>query len=357
MRFGDWFSLLKENGFRVHPTRWGLAATVTSATAFNSTAGLLDRVINKQRLQRMQLVGDPVFIVGHWRSGTTYVHELMSCDQRFATPTTYQCFAANHFLITEQWIPKLAWFIMPSRRPMDNVKVGWNAPQEDEFALCAMGVRSPYLRIAFPETGSTHQDWLDLKQLSDKQISEWKEGLDLFLRRVTLSSAKRLILKSPTHTARIGLLREMYPTAKFIHIVRNPHSIYPSTLKLWSTLDEAQGMQLRKHEIEDLIVGSFKRMYGAFERDRASIPDSDIIDLRYEDITADPIGEIERAYTSLSLGDFEAVRPSLEKMTASKKDYRTNTYSPSEEQRAFVESNFADYIERYGYRDHNASGK
>ena len=305
----------------------------------------------------MQLVDDPVFIVGHWRSGTTYVHELMSCDQRFATPTTYQCFAANHFLITEQWIPKLAWFIMPSRRPMDNVKVGWNAPQEDEFALCAMGIRSPYLRIAFPETGSTHQDWLDLDQLSDDQISDWKKGLDLFLRRVTLSSGKRLILKSPTHTARIGLLREMYPTAKFIHIVRNPHSIYPSTLKLWSTLDEAQGMQLRKHEIEDLIVDSFQRMYGAFERDRASIPDSDMIDLRYEDITADPIGEIERAYTSLSLGDFEEVRPSIEKMTASKKDYRTNTYSPSADQQAFVESNFGDYIDRYGYRDHAANDR
>ena len=310
---------------------------------------MLDRAINDKHVRNTRLAGAPIFIVGHWRSGTTYVHELMSCDERFATPTTYQCFAANHFLLTEKWIPKLAWFIMPSRRPMDNVRVGWDAPQEDEFALCAMGIRSPYLRIAFPESGVTHQAWLDLDQLSSEQLDEWKQGLDLFLRRVTRSTGKRLILKSPTHTARIGLLREMYPGAKFIHIVRNPHSIYPSTLKLWSTLDEAQGMQLRRHEIEDFIVDSFQRMYRAFDRDRIAIPDTDIIDLRYEDITARPLDEIERAYTALSLGDFETVRPMLERMTAANKDYRTNKYSPSEQQHEFVESNFGEYIQRYGY--------
>lgn len=349
MRFGDWFSLLKQNGFRIHPTRWGLAATVTTAAAFNSTASRVERALTGRRLNETQLVDDPIFIVGHWRSGTTYVHELMACDQRFATPTTYQCFAANHFLVTEQWIPKLAWFIMPSRRPMDNVKVGWDAPQEDEFALCAMGIPSPYLRIAFPETGKNHLEWLDFDQLSDEQRHKWKQGLDLFLRRVTLSTGKRLILKSPTHTARIGLLREMYPGAKFIHIVRNPHSIFPSTLKLWSTLDLAQGLQLRKHEIKELITQSFHRMYSAFERDRVAISDADIVDLRYEDIIADPAGEIQRAYSTLSLGDFESVRPHIERMTEANRNYQTNQYTPSAEQQRFIEDNFGEYMKRYGY--------
>ncbi|MCA9217863.1 MAG: sulfotransferase, partial [Planctomycetales bacterium] len=296
MRFGDWWSLLQKNRFRVHPVRLGLAATITSATAFNTAASFLEHAVKGRKLDQTELLADPIFIVGHWRSGTTYVHELLSCDDRFATPTTYQCFAANHFLITEQWIPRLLWFIMPSKRPMDNVKVGWNAPQEDEFALCAMGIRSPYFRIAFPEFGDTYQEWLDFDGLSDSEVDEWKRGLDLFLRRVTLSTGKRLILKSPTHTARVGLLRQIYPNAKFVHIVRNPHSVYPSTLKLWSELDEAQGLQLRKHEIESLIIDTFQRMYAAFERDRREISDHDIVDLRYEDITNDPVGQIEHAY-------------------------------------------------------------
>ena len=33
---------------------------------------------------------DPVFILGHWRSGTTFVHNVFSCDKHFGYNTTYQ---------------------------------------------------------------------------------------------------------------------------------------------------------------------------------------------------------------------------------------------------------------------------
>ena len=143
MLFSDWVKLAAENRFRCHPFRLGLVGTVTQATVFNSALKWASQALYRRRVDEMQLIDDPVFIVGHWRSGTTYLHELMSCDDRFASPTSYQCFAANHFLLSERVVPKLLWFLMPSKRPMDNVKFGWNVPQEDEFALCSMGVPSP----------------------------------------------------------------------------------------------------------------------------------------------------------------------------------------------------------------------
>jgi len=131
MLWRDWWRLLARHHFRVHPWRWGLATTVSIQTAFNSVLAALTRWRYRRQVAQTALVGPPVFIVGHWRSGTTYLHELLSCDERFATPTTFQCFAANHFLLTEAWLPKLVWFLMPSRRPMDNVRTAWDSPQDD----------------------------------------------------------------------------------------------------------------------------------------------------------------------------------------------------------------------------------
>ena len=96
-------------------------------------------------------------------------------------------------------------------------------------------------------------------------------------------------------------------------------------------------------------------MYAAFERDREHVPDDAIVDLRYEDITQDPVGEIERAYSTLKLGEFENVRSKLVEMTAASKDYRTNKYSPSSEQTEFINSAFATYIEKYGYAEAQAT--
>ena len=82
--------------------------------------------------------------LGHWRTGTTYLHELLIRDPRHSYPTTYQCLAPGHFLISEAWLPKVFFFFVPSRRPMDNMPAGWDRPQEDEFGLCLLGAPSPW---------------------------------------------------------------------------------------------------------------------------------------------------------------------------------------------------------------------
>ncbi len=85
MRFSDWFRLVRHNHFRIHPFRWGLATTVTGLSLFNSTMSVLNRWKYQRQVAATEVLEAPVFIVGHWRSGTTYLHELMSCDRRFAT--------------------------------------------------------------------------------------------------------------------------------------------------------------------------------------------------------------------------------------------------------------------------------
>lgn len=350
MQTHHWWRLLAANGFRVHPVRWGLAATVSLATLFNTKMAILQDVFHGHALRNSRLERDPLFILGHWRSGTTYLHELVSHDERFVTPTTYQCFAPGHFVLTQSTIPKLLWFAMPSRRPMDNVEVGWGSPQEDEFALCAMGLPSPYTRVAFPNRPPQHMQYLNMEGLSDAEIQNWSDGLMRFLRGVMYGRQGRVVLKSPTHTGRVGLLSKMFPEARFIHLVRDPKVLFPSTVRLWQSLDHVQALQLPRHDrLEDYVLDAFDAMYAGFNRHAPTLPANRLIDVHYEQLVADPVSTMRQVYSQLELGDFAPIETKLSEVVARKKDYRTNKYQINDAQLAQISSRWADYFSRYGY--------
>ena len=99
-----------------------------------------------RRIAQQPIKDAPIFIIGHWRSGTTLLHELMSLDERFTFPTTYECFVPNHFLISA-WFDAWLKCLLPKQRPMDNMALGWDRPQEDEFALCNMVPQSLFTDV------------------------------------------------------------------------------------------------------------------------------------------------------------------------------------------------------------------
>jgi hypothetical protein len=350
MHLSAWLRLVRKNRFRVHPTRWGLATTITLLSGFNSAMRAASNLLYSQQIAQTELIQPPVFIVGHWRSGTTYLHELMSCDRRFATPSNYQCFAANHFLVTESWLPKMVWFLMPAQRPMDNVQTSWDSPQEDEFALCSLGSLSPYLRIAFPNEPHRYWEYLDVQNLAEAERVDWERILTSFLGALTVRHQKRIILKSPTHTARVAPLARIFPGSRFVHIVRDPRTIFLSTMNLWRVLDEAQALQRPHHrELRQYVFEALQRMYDAFESQRIHLSQNQIIDVRYEDLVANPVETMEQIYRSLELDDFEPVRASLQAMTQEKRRYQTNRYELDSDTEAEILDRWSTYARKYGY--------
>ncbi len=350
MRFLDWMRLLARNRFRVHPARWVMALIITGFSVFNSTMACLQRWFFGAKIDKTDIRRFPIFIVGHWRSGTTHLHELLVLDDRFGFPTTYQCFAPHHFLLTESVVTKTLWFIMPGRRPMDNMSAGWGRPQEDEFALANLGAPSPYLRMAFPNHPPVCMETLDMEGLSDEEMKTWKDALLLFLKTLTFRCHKRLVLKSPPHTGRIKVLLEMFPDARFVHITRDPYSLFPSTMRVWEALDSVQGLQLRHdRNREQYVFGAFERMYSGFEKNRHLVPENHLIDIRYEDLVADPVGQLQRVYEQFELSGFDDYRTRLDAYLEGQKDYKTNQHQLDPKLRQRINEVFADYMDRYGY--------
>ncbi len=351
MRPLAWLRLLREGRFRVHPTRIPLATGVTVATVFNLVLGTLQNLIYRRRLAEAELHGPPVFVVGHWRSGTTLLHELLVLDERLSSPSTLQCFAPHHFLISEWFFRRFARWLLPNKRPMDNMQTGWDRPQEDEFAMLALGLHSPYRRMAFPNETPPDLDYLDFRGVDADAIQDWLASLRSFLVTVSLVTGRPLVVKSPTHTGRIEWLAREFPDAKFIHITRDPRELFPSTCRLWRGLDEAQSLQKPKHEhLEAYVIECFQRMYEAFHVGRDQVNSQRLIDIRYEDLVQDPVATMKRIYETLRLSDFGTVEPVLQQWVDSEhRQYKTNKHRLDEATAARIGNAWQDYFKRYGY--------
>ncbi|MBX6314340.1 MAG: sulfotransferase, partial [Isosphaeraceae bacterium] len=327
MDFFAWLRLAGRNRFALSPTHSYMAVVITVVSLSHTVLRLVERLWYGRRIARTEFPEPPIFIIGHWRTGTTLLHELLALDERHTYPNTYECLEPNHFLLTEWFFHRWPRFLMPSKRPMDNMEAGWDRPQEDEFALCMMGQRSPYLTIAFPNHPPQDPEYLDLEGLSPRALASWKRDFVGFLRRVTFKKPKRLVLKSPTHSARIKVLLDLFPDARFVHIVRDPHVVFPSTVHLWKSLYRTHGLQRPKFEgLEEHVFETFLRLYDRLEEGKRLIDPSRFYELRYEDLVRDPIGQMQALYEHLGLGAFEQVRPRLEQYLAEHSDYTTNRY-------------------------------
>jgi len=344
-----WWKLLRLGRFAVHPSRLPMAAAVTFATPFNAVMGLTQNWVWGRRLQTCSLHGPPIFIIGHWRSGTTLLHELLVLDERLSSPSTFQCFAPHHFLLTEWFFRGFCSWLLPGQRPMDNMAAGWDRPQEDEFALVNLGLPSPYRRIAFPNAPPPDTEYFDTQSLPEEQRRRWSTTLATFLRAVSYRTERPLVVKSPTHTGRVATLAETFPGAKFIHITRDPRALFPSTVRLWRSLDEVQALQKPTGEgLDSYVLDCLETMYTAFHRQRDEIDPANLIDIRYEDLIADPVGQVESIYRRLRLGDFEHVRQTLSQWAqTAHREYKTNQHQLPAEDEALIRKRWSEYFERY----------
>ncbi len=228
--------------------------------------------------------------------------------------------------------------------------MSWDQPQEDEFALCNLGVPSFYASIAFPNRPPQNLDFLEVEDVDSQQRQRWKRTLRSFLKKVCYQKNGRLVLKSPTHTFRIPILLEMFPNARFIHMVREPVSIFMSTIRLWKAIHTMHGYQKPSFErLAEEIFEIFLRMHTRLEATRDRIPVNHLMDVRYEDLADDTLEQIETVYDFLGDENFGVVRPAVEAYAAEHASYQPNRYAPSREVIEQIYDRWRPYAEKYGY--------
>ena len=354
MRFGVWLRLLARGRFDVTLNCMPNILTVTLFTPLNTVLYFISEALYRFRVGRHPIDPPPLFVLGHWRSGTTLLHDLLSADPAHGYPTTYQCFFPSHFLLTGGAVRR--WFnvFLPKRRPMDNVTVGVDRPQEDEFALMNLGLGSPTITMAWPRHGPQDMAYLTLSDLDAETRKRWENGFLWFLRRLSFRQRKRLVLKSPAHTARIDTLVKLCPNARFVHISRNPLSVVPSSMKLWKALNSVQGLHNPAQDdpwLEEFVFDMFGQVFSSYEAQHGQIPEGHLTEISFEDLVADPKAVLRQIYGDLDLGPFERAEPGVDSYLASARDYQANIHSLPDDTRVKIEDRCAPYMKRFGYLD------
>jgi hypothetical protein len=331
-----------------------MAALVTGCSAFNSAMAVVQSQLFGSRIENARLKGPPVFIIGHWRSGTTLMHELISMDARFAFPSNFDAFLPHHFLVSRPVLHPLIRLLMPAKRPMDNMTMNVASPQEDDFGLCAYGAPTPYRRIAFPNRPNRDHRQLDFDSLDGATQEEVRRAMLGFLKTLTVRYGKPLVLKSPPHTGRIKQLAEWFPDAKFIHMSRDPDSLVLSTMRLWRLLDDINGFQLPNYDdtwLKNYVFECKDLMYRSYLQHRDAIPKNRLAEVRFEDLTADPVGTVGQVYQQLQLDGFSDVKPSIEKYFESRRGHKKNTFEIPATLQEEIRSNWREYREAFGYTE------
>ena len=289
-----------------------------------------------------------VVVLGYWRSGTTLLHELLCLDARYTYPTTHACMNPHHFLFSEA--SALARQGPSARRPMDEMEVRPGSPQEDEFALLSLGARSPYEALLVPAILPEALKLTDPRELSPQDEARWREVFLSFLAGISVRGAGRpLILKSPTHGARVSTLRELLPHARYILIVRDPMTSFESVVRMWRTMFEtyALGPVSNDDDIREAVLADRPRFEAKVAAGTADLPANRFATITYESLIAGPVGVIEQLYGRLELGDFAEVRDAIVAETEHRSGYRAKSILPSDAWRQRISDEWAPILTTY----------
>ncbi len=348
--FSRWMTLLRENNFAVDPPY--------RKAAFRVAVGSLSNSFGRWRVQRLfgqqiasAQVQAPIFVLGHWRSGTTLLHEILALDERFAYPNLLHVSNPNTFLVRERLAERALAEQQRQKRPMDNVIVSYRSPGEDEFALAMLSLRSVIIGWSFPRSQERYDRYLTFRNAAAADAQAWQRSLVHFLQQLTVRHpGKPMLLKSPSHTGKIRLLLELFPGARFVHIHRDPYVVFQSTRRLHETNIVHNRYQDSDADPTDGILSRYVDLYDAFFADRALIPPGHYCEVQFEKLERDIVGEIERVYSELELGDFEAARPRVEAYAAEKADYQKNVHPPlDDELRRRVAQAWRRCFDEWGY--------
>jgi len=323
-----WIRLLTKNGGvdRGYYTR---AAFITIMSVGTAPVRLLYRFRYARRVAQTSVPHPPVFIIGHWRSGTTYLHELLSQDPQFCHVSLWTTLLPDSFLILEPMKGFLSRFL-PKTRPMDAIEVAMDGPYEDEAALAVLCPWSFFHCLYFPRNAEEqYLKAIHFQGMTMEEKDQWKNAYLQLIKAVTYANqGRRLLSKNPPNTARITALLELFPEAKFIYMIRDPYLVYLSTRKMRRNVLEVMALQKSSEaDLEQQVIDNYIRLTHHYLEEKARIPPGNLMELRYEDLVADPRGQIKRIYDTLKLPDLDQALPAIERYLAHKAEYKTNVYA------------------------------
>jgi hypothetical protein len=299
---------------------------------------LFRRSIRRKRIER------PVFIIGSFRSGSTFLQRLMGMDVgTFSSGTTWEMMfapsvlqrqAARGLFIADRW------FGRPLRRLLDWAEgrvfhkktahtMGLQHHEEDEaffihaYASCFVFFVNPYLEEArkyyrFDSSVERRRRRVDI------------DFYDNMIRRHMHAhpESKFYLSKSPTFSSRFLSLLEQYPDARFIYLARHPLDVISSLMNWFTQVWESIEKPGVRFPYKDFVIEFVRHWYVDALEDMEKVPSAQVRIIKYDDLVEDPFHTVEGIYRWLDIdmpGEYREIL-SHEKARA-KRHWKPNVHS------------------------------
>jgi len=318
-------------------------------------ARLVERALMWWRSEPRPLPHGPIFVLGYYRSGTTHLQDLLRQDPRAGYMNFYQCFFPTAFTSTERWVkPFFEWVVRTTgfEHPAHGVPFSHALAGEDDVAMVASGSRlAANWAQVFPRSFREIYTRTGLMEgLTADEAAEWDRRLHDHLWRVSEANGhKRLVLKSPPHTGRLGTLARLYPDAKFVFIRRDPYDVYKSNLKLWKSFEKTSLQAMTPEMVRDHILWSHDQVHAAYERDKATLAPGRLCEVAFEEFVADPMGTIENIYETLGLDGFDEHAHVFQEWLDAHHEEEPAPYRFTDDEIAAIEGALGRWIAHWGY--------
>lgn len=291
-----------------------------------------ERIWINPKFKKKSISKEPIFILGHWRSGTTHLHNLLCQDPQMGYITTYQSVFPDTLFsrFGRLLFQGFSSLLIPGKRAGDNVILGSSLPQEEEFALGDKVPISFYFFWMFPKKILKYYDEnIKFKNVNRETEILWQSYYKLLIKKALKNTNKPIFLsKNPSNTGRIKVLLEMFPNAKFIHIHRNPIEVFLSTQNFFrKMLPHLQLQNTNNEEIDSSILEVYKKLMTDYFQQKDLIPQDNLIEIGFEDLESNPMDCLERIYRKLSIGGYKIAKPEFHKYMEGMFSYQKNRHS------------------------------
>ncbi len=312
---------------------------------------LLEKAVTAARVPPLAELPPPLFILGHWRSGTTHLVNILG-HGAFAYVPPVAVGMPSEMLTLGRMLRPLLERALPESRFIDQVAVTPTSPQEDEIAIANLSAISFYHGIYFPAAFDRFVNrGLFFDGATRADIAEWTEAFTLFVRKISWAAGGRpALVKNPVYTGRAALLKSLFPRAKFVHIHRDPFDLFLSMRNFWARLFEALALQPFDHvDIDEVVLAIYERMMAAFEAQTQGWAAPDFVEVAYADLDARPMETVEQIYATLELPGFAAAAPKFAAYLETVRSYEKNRFRGDAEAVARVAERWARWISKWGY--------
>jgi omega-hydroxy-beta-dihydromenaquinone-9 sulfotransferase len=291
---------------------------------------LLELLIYHKRIRAHRLAYPPVFVLGHWRSGTSHLQNMLRLDPGTVSCTIYTGLFPDIYYLTGTWLKNALNFIcrlFRVRYSIQRTAMDLDIPAELDPALCALCSGYSYTwGHLFPS--AFENQFRKLVLFEDDTIAQkWMDEYDYLIRKLSYRvKNKRVVVKSPGDTARLEHLIKKYPGAIFIYIHRDPFEVFHSSRYLWRVIQKENSLQkISQTKIDQLILSTYDQLLRSYLAQRAAIPASQLIEVHYEDLRDDPLSTMKRIYSETGLGILP--EKAIREFASESKKYKTRSYS------------------------------